>query len=300
LTARHGDNFRTGRRVAIAGLAASALLASLNVVVGIVAHSTSVLALGVEFAFDVIASSIVLIGLTVGARPADAEHPYGHGRIEMLAGFFVGVMVFAGGGAICYYSLRSIGMAHVPPGPAAVAGLLVAIVLRGVLFVVKVRVGRRIGSASLVADAWNDAVDILSALAALTAVGLTLWDPDRFLSADRYGGFVVGVIVIATGIRIIRETSLELVDTMPDAAAADQLRRIAATVPGVIGLEKVYARKTGLQYHVDLHIQVDPALTVAASHAIAGHVRATIRQTLPWVADVLVHIEPAGVRRPGL
>jgi cation diffusion facilitator family transporter len=287
------DRFRAGRRVSVAGIAVSALLACSNILVGLWANSTSVLATGIEFAADVLASSIVLAGMIVGARPADANHPYGHGRAETLAGFVVGVIVLIGGVGISYRSLLAIGDVHRPPGGAAIAALLVAIGLRALMSTVKFRVGRRIQSASLVADAWNDAIDILSATAALTAVGLTIYDPERFQGADHYGGFAVGLIVVVTGIRIARDASLERVDTMPDPDMADEIHRVAAAVPGVVLVEKVYARKTGLQYHVDLHIEVDPQLTVEASHGIAGHVRAALREGLPWVADVLVHVEPA-------
>jgi cation diffusion facilitator family transporter len=290
---RPDDRFRTGRRVAIAGLAVSAFLAALNVIVGLYAGSTSVVATGLELLADVMASSIILIGMIVGGRPADANHPYGHGRVETLAGFVVGIVVLGGGVAICYRSLQAIGELHAPPRGFAVVSLLVAIALRAVMSMIKFRVGRRIQSGSLVADAWNDAVDILSATAALTAVGLTLYDPARFLAADHYGGFTVGLIVAVTGIRIAREASMELVDTMPEPGMAEEIRRAAAAVPGVLGVEKVHARKTGLQYHVDLHIEVAPSLTVEASHAISGHVRSAVRAELPWVADVLVHVEPA-------
>ena len=157
---------------------------------------------------------------------------------------------------------------------------------------VKFRVGRRLRSSALVADAWNDAVDILAALAALTAVALAAYDPVRFLAADHYGGFVVGIVVVVTGIRVVRDASLELVDTMPSPELTSEILQVASSVPGVRGIDKVFARKTGLQYHIDLHIEVNPALTVAASHAIAGHVRATLKRELVWVADVLVHVEP--------
>ena len=150
-----------------------------------------------------------------------------------------------------------------------------------------------VGSAALVADAWNDAVDILSAGGALTAVTLSNYDPARFLAADHYGGFVVGMIVAGTGIRVMRDASLDLVDTMPPADFTRALEAVAVSVPGVVGVEKRFARKTGLQYHVDLHIEVDPQLTVAASHDIASEVRVTLKRELPWVADVLVHVEPA-------
>jgi len=102
----------------------------------------------------------------------------------------------------------------------------------------------------------------------------------------------VGVIVMFLGIRVVRDTTLLLMDTMPDPAALDRIRQAALTVPGALGVEKCFARKTGLRYHVDIHLEVDPDITVRVSHDIASRVRDHLRKTLPWVEDVLVHIEP--------
>jgi cation diffusion facilitator family transporter len=282
----------TGRRIALAGIAVSALLASLNIVAGLWTRSTSVFATGVEFAGDVLASTVVLVGMVIAGKPADSNHPYGHGRVETLAAFVVGMILIAGGAGICWSSLQAVGEVHPPPGVAAIVVLIVAIAARGVMSVLKFRVGRRIRSASLVADAWNDTVDILAAVAALTAVGLAMYDSRRFLAADHYGGFAVGLIVILTALRVLREASLELMDTMPDRSMIERVRATAAAVPGVRGVDKAYARKTGFRYHVDLHIEVAPEMTVAESHEVAGIVRSRVREELPWVQDVLVHVEP--------
>jgi cation diffusion facilitator family transporter len=285
-------SYRTARRVAAAGIVVSAALAGVNVLVGLLAHSTSVVAIGFEFAGDVLSSSIVLVGMRVASRPADDNHPYGHGRVETLAAYTVGVILAAGGLAISYRSLQAIGVQHAPPDIRAAAVLVLAIALRAAMSAVKFSVGARSRSSALLADAWNDAVDILSAAGALTAVLLARYDPQRFLAADHYGGVVVGVVVVITGMRVIRDASLDLMDTMPDAHLTDQVRRVAASVPGVVGIEKLFARKTGLQFHVDLHVEVDPEMTVAASHDVATRVRITVRESLPWIADVLVHVEP--------
>lgn len=287
------DSYRTARRVVVIGIGVSSVLACGNIVVGLLTRSTSVVATGFEFAGDVLASSIVLVGMRVAARPADENHPYGHGRFETLAAFGVGAILALAGVMICYQSLQAIGAQHGPPGRSAQLALLAAITLRGVMSVVKFRVGRRLRSAALIADAWNDSVDILSAFAALTAVVLASYDPALFLAADHYGGFAAGIIVIITGGRVLRDASLELADTMPPSQLIDAARDVSVAVPGVLGVEKLFARKTGLQYHVDVHIEVDPAMTVMASHEIAARVRATLQQELPWVADVLVHVEPA-------
>src|SRR5262249_50546640 len=101
-----------------------------------------------------------------------------------------------------------------------------------------------------------------------------------------------GLLVITLGLRITRDTVLELMDTMPDESRLSQIRRAALEVPGALEVEKCLARKTGLKYHVDMHLEVDPNLTVQASHEIASQVRIAIKENLDWVADVLVHVEP--------
>ena len=287
------DRYRTGQRVAFAGMLGSGLLACGNIVAGLMSHSTAVTATGLEFGGDVLASSVVLFGLRFGARPADQNHPYGHGRAETLSAFVVAVILLLGGGMISYQSLQEVGAHHPPPGTIAFVALFSAIALRGAMSAVKFSVGRRIESSSLVADAWNDVVDILSAVVALIASSLGNYDPARFLAADHYGGFAVGIVVVLTGIRLGRDASLELMDTTPDPELLDAVRTAALSVPGVLGVEKRLARKSGLHYHVDLHIEVDPTLTVAASHEIARQVRGALKSALPWVADVLVHVEPA-------
>jgi cation diffusion facilitator family transporter len=289
------QNLRLGRRVAGASIAASVLLSISNVWIGYAAGSTSVLAAGFEFLADVLASVLVFVAMTLAAKPPDENHPYGHGRIEILAGLSVGIILAAGGVGICFRSLQKITEVHPPPKLYSIWPLLAAIAIRTTMSTIKFRVGRRIGSGSLLADAWNDAVDILSASAALCAVALTLYDPTRFLPADHYGGFAVGLFVIYTGLRVLRENSLDLIDTMPSAELIRHIKATALDVAGVRGIEKCYARKTGLQHHVDLHVEVDPRITVAEAHEIATNVRLHIREVLPEIADVLVHVEPHGM-----
>lgn len=287
------EKLRRGRQVAWASITASLVLATANIAAGYWGHSTSVTAAGLEFAGDVIASALVLLGMWMAAKPADADHPYGHGRFETLSGLIVGIILALGGAGICYRSIQRAADSHQAPHAYAIWPLIAAILIRSVMSSWKFRVGRRIQSASLVADAWNDAVDILSATGALVAVALAIHDPQRFLAADHYGGFAVGLVVIFTGVRVMRETTLDLVDTMPDEPTMQAIAAIARQVPGVLGIDKLYARRTGLQLHVDLHIEVDPQLTVEASHVIAGQVRRRLKAELDWVADVLVHVEPA-------
>src|SRR5438874_506775 len=203
---------QTGQRVAAAGMLVSGVLAAIKILAGMAGHSTAVVADGMESAGDVMASGFVLLGLTLAAKPPDADHPYGHGRFEILVGLLIGVVLVGGGALISYTSLRQLGQPRLPLAGYVVWPLGVSLIAKTCLAIVKFRYGRRLDSAALIADAWNDAMDTVSAIAALTAVALTLSDPTRFADADHYGGFVVGLIVIAAGLRVSRSTALQLTD----------------------------------------------------------------------------------------
>jgi cation diffusion facilitator family transporter len=282
---------RIGRQVAVLSMIVGAALAVMKITVGLMANSAAVVSDGVESASDVLASGIVLFGLALAAKPADEEHPYGHGRFETISGLAVGVMLGMTGAVICFRAAWSINDQHVPAA-FAIWALVVSMIAKAALGATKFRIGRNIKSEALVADGWNDTVDILSASAALVAVALAVWRPQRFAAADHYGAFAVGLIVIFLGIRVVYNTTQQLVDRMPPRELLEDIRRVALSVPGALGIEKCLARKTGLRYHVDLHLEVDPEMTVRRSHEIAHEVRNRIIAELPWVADVLVHVEP--------
>ncbi len=285
---------KLGWRVSLISIAVSGGLAVAKLVIGWMAGSNAVMADGVESVGDVVASGFILFGLWVAARPPDENHPYGHGRFETLTGLAVGIGLAIVGILISWRSLQEIGAYHTPPKLYAIWPLMASIVLKAILSTYKFKVGRQIGSSALRADAWNDTVDILSGSVALVAVGLTLYDPSRFLAADHYGGGAVGLIVVVLGIQVIRETGMTLMDTMPDEGSIVEIRTSALRVPGALEVEKCFARKTGLRYHVDLHLEVDPKLTVLEGHSIAEEVRHQVKRDLEWVADVLVHVEPHG------
>ena len=203
----------------------------------------------------------------------------------------MGVLLIASGTLICYGSIDRAYHNPSPPASYAMWPLIGSILVKVGTWWSKRYYGRKIGSAALTADAWNDAVDILSGFTALAALAIALAHP-KLAAADHMGGFFIGLIVVFLGAHVVRNTTMQLMDTMPDPRLLQQIRESALSVPGALGVEKCYARKTGLKYHVDLHLEVDPAMTVQRSHDIAEQVRTKIRKDLDWVADVLVHVEP--------
>jgi cation diffusion facilitator family transporter len=276
-------------RVALFSILASAALAIAKIAVGLAAQSVAVVSDGIESAGDVLTSGLVYAALRISAKPADADHPYGHGRLDILAGLAVGVLLVLAGAGICLRALTASGQT---PALFGLWPILASLFVKSGFALAKMRVGRRTRSAALIADAWNDSVDILSGFVALVAVMLAAFSPSRWVAADRYGGFLIGIIVLFLAVRTIRETTLYLMDTMPPPARMAEIRGIVMEVPGALGIEKCFARKTGLRYHVDLHLEVDPNLTVMASHGIAQRVRQHLRNRLEWVEDVLIHVEP--------
>lgn len=278
--------------VALVSMLISAGLAVAKIIVGMRGNSTAVVSDGFESATDVLSSGMVFLGLWLASRPADDNHPYGHGRVETLSALGVGIMLSATGGAICFHALQK---AYDPvhrPEIYTLWPLLASLLLKATLWLTKRYYARRIRSEALMADSWNDAVDNLSAVTALGALGLTLSNPERFMAADHVGGFAIGLIVIGLGLNVVRENIMQLMDTMPDDGRMQEIRDAALRVPGALGIEKCFARKTGLTYHVDLHLEVDPEMSVRESHDIASAVRDRVKEDLDWVADVLVHVEP--------
>ncbi|MBV9155576.1 MAG: cation transporter [Acidobacteriaceae bacterium] len=281
-----------GRRIALLSMSVGVLLAAAKIVVGIHAGSTSVVSDGLEAVGDVLSSAIVYAGLWLASKPPDYEHPYGHGRYETLAGLAVGALLLLAGAAIFWHGFTGLGeQTHLRP--YALYPLIAAVALKIGLAATKFRVGKRIASTSLEADAWHDLTDLLSTSVALVAVGLTLANPIRFGKADHAGGMVIGIVIFFLSIQVVRRTVELLVDTMPNPGKMGQIRQVALSVPGALAIEKCFARRTGLKYHVDLHLEVDPEMTVRESHEIATQVKFEIKQHLHWVADVLVHVEPS-------
>lgn len=293
LAARETEEL-AGRRIALLSMSVSALLAASKIWIGVNAASTSVVSDGLEAAGDVLSSGIVYAGLWLASKPPDYEHPYGHGRYETLAGLAIGAMLLLTGAAIFWHSVTSLGQ------PArleryAIYPLLAAIFIKIALAGFKFRTGKRIASTSLEADGWHDITDLLSTSVALSAVLLTLAWPRRFGSADRFGGMIIGIIIFFLSVQVVRRTIGQLLDTMPEPRKLSQIRTAALSVPHALGIEKCLARRTGLKYHVDLHLEVDPEMTVRESHQVATRVKILIKETLPWVADVLVHVEPSAL-----
>jgi cation diffusion facilitator family transporter len=284
---------RTALRAWLVGLVVNVSLGTAKLVAGVVGHSYALIADALESLTDVAASLVVLGGLRYGARPPDESHPYGHGKAEALAAMVVAVMLFGAGVAIAVQAVRSMLSDHPGPEPFTLAVLVVVVVVKEGVYRVQRRAARRSSSTAVLADAFHNRSDAITSLAAGIGLTVALVGGKGYESADAWGALVASAIVLYNAWRLVETPLHELMDAAPSELVA-QVRAAAAAVEGVAEVEKAMARKVGPTYLVDMHLHVDPAMSVEAAHRLSGRVKAAVRAAVPEVRDVLIHVEPAG------
>jgi cation diffusion facilitator family transporter len=284
---------RVGARVALLGLVINVVLAAVKIVAGVVGHAYVLIADGMESALDVAGSIVIWGGLTVAARPPDRTHPYGHGKAEPIAALVVAICVLAAAIGLAIESVREILTPHHGPAPFTLAILVVVIVIKEFLFRYVNRIGQNLESTAVQTDAWHHRSDALTSAAAFIGISVALIGGERWQSADDWAALFACAVIATNGVRLALPAFQEIMDTAPGGKIVRSILAVASSVPGVVEVEKCYARKMGLDYYVDLHLGVDGNISVHEGHEIAHRVKSAIQQSDSRVADVLVHIEPA-------
>lgn len=287
-------NLRSGARVALVGMGANVLLATAKILAGALGHSYVLIADGIESALDIAGSAIIWGGLKFAARPADETHPYGHGKAEPVAAIIVSLGVLAAALVIAARSVYEIFQPHHAPEPFTLIVLVAVVVVKELLFRAVDRLGRNAQSTAIQTDAWHHRTDALTSIAAFIGISIALLGGPRWQSADAWAALFACVLIAANGWRLFYPALRDVLDTAPSGEIVERVRAAAASVPGVLEVDKCFVRKMGLEFYVDLHVGVDAGISVRAGHDLAHEVKEAIKQTNPRIADVLVHIEPAG------
>jgi cation diffusion facilitator family transporter len=276
-------------------MAVNAALTASKFAAGILGHSHALTADAVESTADIFSSVIVWRGLIVAAEPADPDHPYGHGKAEPLAAASVAIMLLLAALGIMARSAQGLlDLEHRErPRAFTLCVLIAVIVIKEILFRFVSREAGSVQSIALFTDAWHHRSDALTSLAAGLGITLALFGGPRLAFADDAAAIVAGAIIAWNGWRLLRPALNELMDAAPGSALISDIRTAASAVPGVNAVEKCIARKMGFQYFVDMHVEVDPRITVQQGHHIAHNVKNKVRSAVPSVCDVLVHIEPS-------
>lgn len=287
-----GSLYQEVTRAALLGLAINLLLGAVKLAGGLVSGSIALVSDAVNSWGDVLTSLIVILGLRVAQREPDDEHPYGHTRAETIAASNVAVVVAISALAVGWHAIEQLSEGqNVPPGWTLwIAGANV--VIKELLYRYKVSVGRRARSQAILANAWDHRSDALCSAAVLVGLAAVRFGGPQLYWADDAAALVVVAAIVLSSVVLFRQSASELMDIQaPDALVRD-IRAAASAVPGVLGVEKLWVRKSGIEFFADIHIEVDPQATVAEGHRVGHLVKDRLLERYVELRDVLVHLEP--------
>ncbi len=279
----------SGVKVILVGAAANLVLAVLKIAAGIVGRSTAMVADGIHSLSDLLTDGVVLFAHKIGQLPADENHPYGHGRAETLGATLVGAVIMVAGLGLAYGSWEIIATdAFRTPTWPALAAAVISIAVKEILFRYTRAAGETTHSPSLVANAWHHRSDALSSIAALIGIGGAM---AGYPIMDPVAAIVVSVMILKVGYNIAFSGLSDLMDT---ALSEEETRRIATMIngmPGVVQTHNLRTRRIGGEVLMDVHILVDPEVSVTEGHHIAENVRRELIRAMDNVQDILVHVD---------
>jgi len=282
------------RRITWIGLGTNLALAALKFAAGALGHSRAVVADAVHSLSDCGTDAAILVGTRLWSQPRDSDHPYGHARIEAVITMALGLVLAAVGVGIGYDAIASIPEKHAQtPGIAALLAAAVSIVVKEVLYRWTIRVGRQVQSSAVVANAWHHRSDALSSVPAVLAVGAAILLP-QWTFLDHVGAVAVCLLIIQSAWKIVRPAVGELIDRGLPPEDCEAILRAVRECDGVESAHDLRTRRLGPGVALDIHIEVQPTLTVTEGHDIAEAARQRILELFPDVIDVVVHVDPVG------
>ncbi|MBW7935170.1 MAG: cation transporter [Gemmatimonadaceae bacterium] len=270
----------------------NALLALVKLLAGVFGNSYALIADAVESSADIFSSLIVWGGLRIASRDPDDDYPFGYGKAETVASATVSLMLLGAAVGIAVEALREIRTPHHAPAPWTLIVLVLVVAAKYVLARRVDAVGSEVGSNAVKADAWHHLSDAITSAAAFIGISIAVWKGAGWEAADDWAALVAAAVILYNGFSMLRTALRELMDRHPGDDIVTPVRQIACGVPGVSAIEKLLVRRSGLSYHVEIHVQADPMMSLADAHALGGLVKSTIRRAQPRVRGVLVHMEP--------
>lgn len=292
MTDRKISNQQTAIRTTYFSIFGNASLSVIKWLTGYFGNSYALIADAIESTTDIFSSLLVLLGLKYTNRPADSNHPYGHGRLEPLITFIVVAFLVTSATIIAYESIVHINTPHELPKVYTLFVLAPLIIWKEISFQFVIRKAKQTNSSSLKADAWHHRSDAITSVAAFVGISIALFFGKGYEAADDWAALFASGFILYNSYKIFRPALGEIMDeNQYDDLIAD-IRKVSQTVEGVIATEKCFIRKSGMIYHVDLHVTVDANISVKHGHDIAHKLKDTLRQNLPQLGHVLIHIEP--------
>lgn len=290
---RASSHAETGARLVLRGAGLNLGLAAVKLAGGLLGNTHALVADAAESMLDVISSLLIWAGFRVAARPPDADHPYGHGKAEALAALGVAAFVFVMAGVVGYHAVRGIVTPHAAPARWTLLVLALVVGLK-LWFSGRLRAaGEASGSTALGVEALHHWSDAMTSAAAFAGISLALWGGPGWEVADDWAALFACTGIAFNGAIMVLRAQSDVMDAAVPAGFEREVRALALAVPGVLALDKVRMRKSGLTHLVDIQVRVDGDLTVTAGHAIAHAVKdALVASAAHRISDVSVHVEP--------
>lgn len=284
-------------RVTLAGTAVNAILVLLKFAAGILGRSSALVADAVHSLSDFVTDIIVLSFVRISGKPRDEEYGYGHGKFETFATMIIGVILTITGIVLMANSIRLIiasldGIGLPKPSGVALAVAAISIVSKELLYRYTVRIGHRLRSDAVIANAWHHRSDALSSIGTVTGIAGAMFLGESWRILDPLAAAVVSIFIIKAGYDIIRPAINELLEASLPKEQRDELERIITGVPGVEGFHNLRSRKIGDTIAVDLHIKMDGDMRLTEAHDIASQVEAEIRRHFGPKSTIYIHMEP--------
>lgn len=268
-------------------------LAIVKGLAGYFGNSFALIADAIESTADIFASFLVLFGIKYSNRPADDNHPYGHGRAEPLITFLVVGFLITSATVIAYESILNIRTPHDLPKAWTLIVLGFIIIWKEISYRIVIKNSNETNSSSLKADAWHHRSDAITSVAAFIGISIALILGKGYESADDWAALFASGFIFYNSFLIFRPALGEIMDEHVYDDLILEIREVSLKVDGIINTEKCFIRKAGMQYHVDLHAIVDASITVKEGHDIAHKLKDLLREEIPQIGHVLIHIEPS-------
>lgn len=267
-------------------------LATIKGLAGFFGNSYALIADAIESTADIFSSFLVLFGIKYSNRPADENHPYGHGRAEPLITFIVVGFLITSATIIAYESIQNIGTPHQLPKSWTLLVLAIIIIWKEYSFQKVMKRAIQTNSSSLKADAWHHRSDAFTSIAAFLGISIALFFGKGYESADDWAALLASFFILYNSYLIFRPALGEIMDEHRYQDLEQNIRTISLKVEGILGTEKCFIRKAGMKYHVDLHAIVDANITVKEGHDLAHQLKDTLRNEIFELGHVLIHVEP--------
>ncbi|MCL2401410.1 MAG: cation diffusion facilitator family transporter [Oscillospiraceae bacterium] len=279
-------------------LVGNVLLAAFKLIAGILGHSSAMISDAVHSLTDIVSTVVVIVGVKLGNRSSDDDHPYGHERFESAAAIVLSGILLVTGLLIGYNAvMNAIEMISasdykvlaVPTGLALVAAI-VSIAIKEAMYWYTRNAAKKIGSGVLMADAWHQRADGLSSIGSLLGIlGARLGFP----AADPLAGVIICLFIVKVSLSVFRDAIRKMTDTSCDEATEAEIRAVVLAQENVLGIDKIMTRMFGDRIYVDIEISVDRAASLIEAHDIAEHVHDVIESQFEKVKHCMVHVNPA-------